>query len=485
MVALDRRSLFADTSLTGESWCRAHAELVDRWLQDLFAEATGGTTDGIALAAVGGYGRAELCPHSDIDVILLHDGRDDVAAIADRLWYPVWDTGLTLGHSVRTVRQALSLAQTDLDTATALLDVRHLAGDQSLSDDLRARALADWQKGARRALARLLGRIKDRHERAGEVAFLLEPDVKDGRGGLRDVHALGWAETARRPSNRLTLQDQDAVSHALHHADADALMATLAAAARTIAWTSDDTWRRFESSLRGPVGRIARRDRELVPGVVLRDGEVHVDATAVALYTTTALRAAALAAERDTVIDRSSLEALAHETRPLPEPWPELARHAFVALLATGRSAIRVIEALDQRGVWPKVLPEWRAVRSRPQRNAYHRFTVDRHLVEATANAAGLSQEVDRPDLVLVGTLLHDLGKGLRGDHTVRGIELAHRLGSRMGSGRWMSSSSPQWSSTICCCRTSPPAATSTTPAPSSRWQARSGRLRCSMPWRC
>ncbi|MEY2430926.1 MAG: [protein-PII] uridylyltransferase [Acidimicrobiaceae bacterium] len=464
-MELDRAGLLADTSQTGRAWARVHSDLLDRWLAKLFQNAMGSVAaHGLALVAVGGYGRAELCPQSDIDVVLLHDGHADVAATADRLWYPLWDAGLTLGHSVRTVRETLALAQSDLDTATSLLSVRHLAGDSVLAADLAERALGQWQKGAKRWLHLLHQRVADRHEREDEVAFLLEPDLKDGRGGLRDVQALHWAEAARRilfevddaelerpyelllearvelhrhtgrGDNRLLLQEQDAVASALGYEDADVLMASIATAARTIAWTSDDAWRRVESSLRGPLGRIARRDRELAPGVVLRDGELHLETDVdVERDPTIALRAGALAAQRSTVVDRESLERLARLAPPLPDPWPLDAKDAFIDLLLAGRSAIPVIEALDQRGIWTRVLPEWLAVRCRPQRNAYHRFTVDRHLLEATANAASLTDRVRRPDLLVVGALLHDLGKGLAGDHTERGMELARVLGVRMG----------------------------------------------------
>jgi [protein-PII] uridylyltransferase len=464
-VEFDRAALVADSSRTGRAWCRAHTDLVDVWLAELLRGAAGfDAAPSIALVAVGGYGRAELCPASDIDVVLLHDSRPDIATIADRLWYPIWDAGLKLGHSVRTVRQALTLAQTDLDTATSLLSARHLAGDEQLSADLAQRATAQWERGSKRWMEMLRERVSERHRRSGEVAFLLEPDLKDGRGGLRDVHSLRWAEAARRilfdvddgelegpyalllearvelqrqsgrNTNVLALQEQDAVARALRRDDADKLMASIAVAARTIAWTSDDAWRRVESSLRGPLGRIVRRDRELEPGVVLRDGEIHVAAGVVDdTDATVALRAGACAAHRATVIDRESLEHLAERAAPLPEPWPATARDAFVDLLRSGRAAIPVIEALDQRGVWTRVLPEWLAVRSRPQRNAYHRFTVDRHLLEAAANAAELAPDVARPDLLVVGALLHDLGKGLTGDHTLRGMELATTLGRRMG----------------------------------------------------
>jgi [protein-PII] uridylyltransferase len=108
-------------------------------------------------------------------------------------------------------------------------------------------------------------------------------------------------------------------------------------------------------------------------------------------------------------------------------------RSALVDLLLAGHKAIPVVEALDQMGLWELVLPEWGAVRSKPQRNAYHRFTVDRHLMEAAANAAGLVARTERPDLLVLGALLHDIGKGYPGDHTEVGIELLAGIGARMG----------------------------------------------------
>src|SRR5438874_1349838 len=194
---VDPGPLLADNELAGTEWCRVHAGFVDDWLARLFTDA-GGADEGTALVAVGGYGRSELCPQSDIDVMLVHDGRRDVAALADRIWYPIWDEGLHLGHSVCTIGQALDLASDDLDTATALLSARIVAGDPSVAETLAAAALGQWQKQAKRRLAELGARVDERHAKAGEVAFRLEPDLKEGRGGLRDVHALHWAEAAQR-----------------------------------------------------------------------------------------------------------------------------------------------------------------------------------------------------------------------------------------------------------------------------------------------
>ena len=132
-------------------------------------------------------------------------------------------------------------------------------------------------------------------------------------------------------------------------------------------------------------------------------------------------------------IERASLDRLAEETAPWPDPWPAGASDELVALLLEGHAAIPALESLDRRDLISRVLPEWEPVRSRPQRNAYHRFTVDRHLWEAAANAAGLAHRVHRPDLLVLGGLLHDLGKGYPGDHSVVGVDLVERIGHRMG----------------------------------------------------
>ncbi len=462
---LDRAALFADATLRGVDLSRAYGERMDQWLAALFGEGTAGTGgEGVALIAVGGYGRGELAPQSDLDLLLLHTGAPDIAAEAERIWYPIWDEGLKLGHSVRTAKEALTLAANDLDTATSLVAIRHLAGDLSLTEDLAERGLALWRKRARRWLEEISARVAERHQQAGEVAFLLEPDIKEGRGGLRDVHAIRWAEMAQtvmlegddatlavnhdvlfavrvelhrrveRPGDRLVLEEQNGVAEALGYRDADALMAAVSAAARSIAWTSDEVWERVGSALKGPHGWRMSRDRDLAPGVVLRDGRVCLTAAAdPANDPMLVLRVAVAAATADARIDRTSLDWLAAQTPDSPLVWTAEARGLFADLLLAGRPAIDVIETLDQRGLFVHILPEWEPVRSKPQRNAYHRFTVDRHLCETAANAAALTDRVERPDLLVVGALLHDIGKGYPGDHTVVGIEVVGEMAARMG----------------------------------------------------
>lgn len=459
---LDRQSVLDNLALRGVEVCRALSDLIDRWLADLWSAASGPDT-GAALVAVGGYGRAELSPGSDIDVYLLHAPGVDVGDLAERLWYPIWDEGLKLGHAVRTVKDTMVLAADDLDTATALLSVRHLAGDRALSGELADKGLALFQKRSKRWLEELDVRVRERHARAGEVAFLLEPDLKDGRGGLRDVHAIRWAEKAQatlldgddedieaayavvlaarvelhrrtgRTSDRLLLEEQDAVAAALGYADADDLMRHLSTAARSIAWVSDELWARVASSLGGMFRRRLFRDRDVADGVILREGTVQLAVGAdPATDPLLVLRVAVAAARHQARIDRDTLHRLA-TSAPLPTPWDDEARGLFVELFLAGRPAVEVVETLDQRGLWEPIVPEWADVRCKPQRNAYHRFTVDRHLAEAAANAAALVDRVDRDDLLVVGTLLHDIGKGYPGDHVDVGIEKVAEMGPRMG----------------------------------------------------
>ncbi len=453
-----RDGLLADRSLRGADFTRAYSAAADAWLTGILEEAAD-DLDGLALVATGGYGRGELFPGSDLDLLLLHAPERELDGLPDRLWYPVWDEGLKLGHSVATVEEALTLAVAHLDVATALLSARRVTGDAALVEALRVAVDGWWRGDAERQLLRLADAVERRHDAAGEVAYLLEPDLKSGRGGLRDVQALRWADAARpvldaedrlvldaaalvltgvrvelhrssgRADDRLLLEEQDAVAAALDHPDADALVAELAATARSVAWISDETWRRARHHATAPP---ARRDRPVAPGVLLRDGRVHIVADP-ADDPAVALRAAASAARAGTDIDRRSLARLAEELPDYPTPWPGDARERLVELLAAGRRAVPVLEALDHVGVLTRILPEWEPVRSRPQRNAYHRYTVDRHLHEAAVEASRLVARVDRPDLLLVGTWLHDLGKGYPGDHTETGVELMRAVAPRMG----------------------------------------------------
>ena len=433
----------------------------DRWLAGLL-----GAEPGVALVAVGGYGRKELLPGSDLDVLLLHDGRDGIAGIADRIWYPVWDSGARLDHAVRTVPQARRVARSDLKVALGLLSARHVAGDADLTPRLREGALEDWRANTSTRLVELKALHEERTRLFGELAFLLEPDLKESRGGQRDVHAIqaiaaAWVapapgpkvraayeqvldarhvlhEVTGRHGDRLVLEEQDEVARNLGLLDGDALLRQVAGAGRTIAYGVDHAFRLADrAGGRRPLGLRMRRGkperRPLADGVVEQDGEVVLARAAVPQTDPVlVLRVAAAAAQVGLPIAPRALARLA-ECPPLSTPWPPDARNALLALLGAGASAIAVWEALDQEGLLTTLIPDWERVRNRPQRNPLHRFTVDRHLVECAANAAALARDVSRPDLLLLAALLHDIGKGWPGDHSVSGEVVARDVCKRVG----------------------------------------------------
>lgn len=478
--AAARLRLLQQETRSGPPRRAALARLTDDWLTGLFtAAATRAGVRGAALVAVGGYGRGELSPRSDLDLLLLHDGSADaaaLAALADSVWYPVWDLGLALDHSVRTPGEARRTAGEDLKVQLGLLDARPVAGDLGLVASLRTAILADWRNQAPKRLPALHELCQERAERTGELQFLLEPDLKEARGGLRDATALravaaswvadapreGLAEARRtlldtrdalhlttgRATDRLALQEQDQVAAALGLLDADTLLRKVYEAARTVSYATDVTWREVNRVLRarsvrpklramlsGGLGSKAAPERTpLADGVVDADGEVVLARAArPERDPVLTLRAAAAAAEAGLPLSRHLVRHLASTAQPLPVPWPPEAREELVTLLGAGEATVGVWEALEAEGIITRLLPDWERVHCRPQRNAVHTWTVDRHLVETAVRAASLTRRVHRPDLLLVAALLHDIGKGWPGDHSVAGEVIARDMAARIG----------------------------------------------------
>ncbi|MFI6657140.1 [protein-PII] uridylyltransferase [Streptomyces sp. NPDC050523] len=475
--AAARLRLLTEEAQSGPPRRTALSALTDKWLAGLFGAGAEGLR-GVSLVAVGGYGRGELSPRSDLDLLLLHDGGDTeaVAALADRIWYPVWDLGLALDHSVRTPAEARKTAGEDLKVQLGLLDARHIAGDMGLTAGLRTAVLADWRNQAPKRLPELQELGAERAERQGELQYLLEPDLKEARGGLRDATTLravaaswvadapreGLAEARRRlldvrdalhlatgrATDRLALQEQDQVAAELGLLDADTLLREVYEAARVISYASDVTWREVGRVLRSRAvrprlramlggGKPVTERSPLAEGVVEQEGEaVLARAARPERDPVLPLRAAAAAAQSGLPLSLHAVRRLAATVRPLPTPWPAEAREQLVTLLGSGRPTVDVWEALEAEGLITQLLPDWERVRCRPQRNAVHLWTVDRHLIETAVRASEFTRRVHRPDLLLVAALLHDIGKGWPGDHSVAGEIIAKDVAARIGFDR-------------------------------------------------
>ncbi len=444
---------------------RLRAQEADALCTSAYAD-TVGVVSGVALVAVGGYGRAELAPYSDLDVVLIHDDAVDPGEAAGKIWYPLWDSGATIDHSVRGLTEAAQSAAGDLKVALGLLDARHLAGDPNLTLRLRSSLLTQWRRDARHRLGDLRRLVDSRSDRLGELAHAAVPDLKESIGGLRDATTLKalvatWLvdvphadlercrtslldvrdalhTVAGRATDRVAPEYWPEMAELLNLPDGVAAQIHTRQLGRRMTHLSRLTWHRVDSVLRRPEGVTVRRPA-LVPigrGLALHgdelvlDGKVRPEQDPLLL-----LRAGAEAAERGVVLAPATAARLARDGRPLPEPWAEDARELLTRLLAAGRGLLGVWETLDETEGLRLFLPEWEHVRLLPHASSIHRFTVDRHMVETCIEASALIRRVARPDVLMVAALLHDIGKGREIEHCEAGEPLARAIATRMGFG--------------------------------------------------
>jgi [protein-PII] uridylyltransferase len=360
-----------------------------------------------------------------------------------------------------------------MKAALGMLDARHIAGDARLSEELIAGARRQWRSAIRSRMDELVEMTHTRWQRCGRISQRAEPDLKSSRGGLRDVQlldALGVAQLIdrhgmARPESPggslddayLTLLDvrtelhrvsgrgrdvllaqfADEVSAALNFGDRFDLSRKLSGAGRTIAYHAETGLRTAQNALpRRGVSALVRRPkrRPLDEGVVEYAGEIVLARDAapesdVGLV----LRVAAAAAHTGLPIGAATLSRLAASAPEMPTPWPRELLDDLLVVLSAGPTAVATIEALDRTGLWGRLLPEWAAIRDLPPRDVAHKWTVDRHVVETAVNAAPLATRVARPDLLALGALLHDIGKGRGVDHSVLGAKMALEIGPRLG----------------------------------------------------
>ncbi|MET0447121.1 MAG: [protein-PII] uridylyltransferase [Aeromicrobium sp.] len=446
----------------------------DRRLRQLFAAAVPSQGDdpregsGLALVAVGGYGRSELSPFSDLDVVLLHDPSIDESVVreaAEAIWYPLWNDGVALDHSVRDTNPWRVAPATDHRAAMGMLDARPVAGDAGLVMTLRSQVLADWRRDARRRIEEVREARLARIERSGWIAHAAVPDLKESGGGLRDTVILRalvatWLIDVPHGESEMLRGELLDVRDALHEVagrrverlDAEVIpeVARLLGMGaeeldlhtrhigRRIAHLASLSWRRVDEAMaphrKGTFTATGPVVLPLDDGVGILDGEVIVTRDAdPATDPELALRAAAAAAREGLPLSPGSAGRLARTMSELPDPWPPTATRHLVDLLTSGPGLLRVWDELDFAGVVDRLLPEWAAIRLRGSSSPVHRFTVDRHSLETCVQAAQVKRDVARPDLLAVAALLHDIGKGVEGDHSTVGQPMAERIALRWG----------------------------------------------------
>ncbi len=397
--------------------------------------------------------------------MVLHDERRDekVRRAAEQVFYPFWDAGIPLGHAVRTVAESLAEASDRLDVVCSLLDARPVAGDPALHEELDRKLRRSLAKQRERWLERLAADAEGRHGGFAACSTSLEPDLKEGSGGLRDIHAVGWT-AAVSGDNSLRIEEGDRLDRAEeflirlrsalhlgtgkkadrlfreHQGDlaaalgfdalpgldpADALMRGLFEHARHV------------EHIRTLVMQRVRDPGDMPPGVTLPTDPAGV-------LETLTLFARSRVAPPASWLD--GLESADLGERPFE--WTEGMRSAFVELLSLGDGGTAALEVLDRAGLLAAYLPEWEPVRCRPQRDPYHRYTVDVHLTMTAAITSdllsgrgadedptvGAAAELVRDrDALLLGAFLHDIGKVGEGRHVEVGERVAASALVRMG----------------------------------------------------
>ena len=392
---------------------------MDAALSALWREAGG--EDGVALVALGGYGRGELSPRSDVDLVFLYRGRKKPVALTKRVLYALWDAGFEVGHATRTVKDSIRLAAENHEAHTSFLSARLVAGDASLHADFVDAVGAFTRKRAAAFARDVAEYTAERHRAAGRVPFLLEPNVKDGAGGLRDLHVATWLAAYFNVCNPESIAGNAEILHRVRN------------------WLHDATERRsdvFLLPLQDPAAADLGYPGDRPGDALMRD--FYGAARAIWWHSQTCLSASA-----PSVAGTHPQPDLAPFAAGL---WTPDARNAFVEALRTGSA--RALEELDQAGVLTRMLPEWDRISSLPQRNIYHRYTVDMHCFETVAQAVALGGPDAKDDLasqvwadladrdrMLLAALFHDAGKGADEDHSERGERLALDWTRRIGFG--------------------------------------------------
>ncbi|MFP3914213.1 MAG: HD domain-containing protein [Actinomycetota bacterium] len=401
----------------GNAACRALSAAMDGAVRDL---ADGLPSPSLAVVAVGGYGRAELSPYSDIDLMVLHD-REDPAEAAAAIFRPLWDAGLRLGHSVRTVDEAARAARERFDTFTTLLTSRLVAGDEELFDLLLAEVGTVIR--ARPLRRYLVGEELERRRRDPYLAMAV--DVKAGRGGLRTLHGFEWERRREALIGRFSPQPAPAE---------EAARETLLRVRNALHATSGRPQDIFTHELREQVARWLGEDafgiaRELVEAMHTVDSLADLRWPEVTRPTRSLTRRA-----WNRVRGRGG-------SRP-SEGTPTAAD--IMDLLRSGQEGRTVLERMLRDGHLQAVLPEWEEARLTPQLAPFHEHPLAAHLWRAVdemwelidgddAHYAAIAAEVGSVDALVLAAFLHDIGKGRGGDHSSVGAEIASRFCRRIG----------------------------------------------------
>lgn len=453
------------------------------------------------LIAQGGYGRGELNPRSDIDLLFLYHWKMNpyVESVAETILYALWDAGLQVGHATRSIAESIRLATKDIKVRTCLLDARYLCGDAALHQDLQ-KAVEEHlvRKNADRFIREKLEENRQRHENYGASVYLLEPDVKEGEGGLRDVHAALWiAKVTNRIKNlddlalqgvieskdlaelkssldflwrvrnelhfssgkhldQLTFEMQEKVSAALGFEGEGTLkgvevfMRNYYLQASNISRITSLIIHRVTDCHSPSEGSGDAAGRKIREGIRVSRGNLYVTEPAILRSDPGNLIRIFLDVQKHNVkVDQESRELIRGHLSLIDEKCRHsaAANLPFFEMLKWKQRVYETLMEMHRCGVLGAFIPEFGRLLCMVLHDAYHIYTVDQHslrlikeierlksgeLKDALPLLTQLAREVEKVEILYLGLLFHDIGKGYGGGHSEIGSGMVKNIARRM-----------------------------------------------------
>ncbi len=489
-----------EQGLSGQSLLRNHSRLADEFIQECFQDMDlPGVEESVALVALGGYGRQELFPFSDIDLMILYRSeiKDQIGKVADAVFYPLWDTGLEVGHGVRTVSECVEQANEDFFFQVALLDARLIAGSQLLFFELQSEYKEKYVEGKREGFVCNMKLFRDeRCRRFGSHSYLLEPHIKEGKGGFRDIQAMLWtakvvyglegltgivnagiltseeqvefAESwnllvkirnrlhyiSKRKNDQLYFEQQEEMAEAFGYTEKTGMLAVEAfmgetySHLQTIAVTTDLFFEHVDEVL-GLAGKndVSHPDKVLEKGIEVRNNHLHLTATPADIEAKPHffMRVFLASSRLGLPLHHRTKKAIAGKLGYVSGKVRTTSRMSapFFAILENPSNILGVLTPMLETGFLVAYLPEFARVVTLAQHDVYHIYTVDRHSLQAVEELHDVIEKerqiykgVESPRVLFLAMLLHDIGKGSGGDHSQIGAEMVIDIGERLGLSR-------------------------------------------------
>jgi [protein-PII] uridylyltransferase len=465
------------------------------------------TSERLAIVATGGYGRGLLAPASDIDLLFIRPFKETAwdESVIEFILHMLWDMGLKVGHATRSVAECVRLGKQDMTIRTSLLEARFLWGDRPLYEELRKRFWSEIALGSGQDfLAAKLAERDERHLRQGESRYLVEPNVKDGKGGLRDLQTLYWigkylyrvsdasdlvhhgvftkdefktfqkAEaylwTVRchlhyltgRAEERLSFDVQPELAARLGHSDANLHRAVerFMRSYFLVAKDVGDLTRIFCAALEEQNRKTQSILARYIPGFLrlrpssedffVENGRLAARPGLFKENPVNLIRLFQVADSKSLDVRPATLRAVTRQLDLIGDNLrnDEEANRLFLEILCSRRDPERALRRMNEAGVMGRFMPEFGRVVALMQFNMYHHYTVDEHLLVTIGNLAriergelqeelplvsDLIKRVKSREVLYVAGLMHDMAKGLPGDHSQIGAAMAESVCPRLG----------------------------------------------------